>query len=259
MYAADENCELDDEKQWAKANPALGKFRDREDLMAGIRKAKRMPAEEPKVRNLFLNQRVSPTSPLISRAEWMACHGDAAIEDGADVYLALDLSSVNDLTALVMGTIADPCRVVPYFWKPVEWIEEHSKRDFGAGSHRYQEWVRAGQLLTTPGRSIDPESIATFIAELTQRYRVYAMAYDRWRIQDLLREFDRIGLLAFEDESKDINGYQRRGHLDHQTRKQRYPEERDGLRLVPWGQGFRDMGPAINAFEVAVMERKLIH
>src|SRR4051794_22932827 len=32
-----------------------------------------------------------------------------------------------------------------------------------------------------------------------------------------------------------------------------------GLRLVPWGQGFRDMGPAIDAVELAIMEHKLVH
>ena len=31
------------------------------------------------------------------------------------------------------------------------------------------------------------------------------------------------------------------------------------MRLVPWGQGFRDMGPAIDALELAMIERKLIH
>ena len=46
-----------------------------------------------------------------------------------------------------------------------------SSRDFGSGSHRYQEWAEAGHLRISPGRTIDPEAIALFIAELTQRYR----------------------------------------------------------------------------------------
>jgi phage terminase large subunit-like protein len=237
LYAADEDCDLDDESQWEKANPALGKFRDREDLATAIRKAQRMPAEEPKVRNLFLNQRVAPVASLISRAEWMACSSsDAALRDGEEVYLALDLSSVVDLTALLVGSVSDPCRIAPYFWKPREHLNEHSNRDFGASSRRYQEWAEAGHLLISPGRTIDPEAIALFIAELTQRYRLKGLAYDRWRINDLLREFDRIGLQAYQDGDKG-----------------------DGLRLVPWGQGFKDMGPAIDAVELAIIERKLQH
>ena len=128
-----------------------------------------MPAEEPKVRNLFLNQRVAPIAALISRQEWMACHGDVVIEPGEEVYLALDLSSVVDLTALMVGSASDPCRVLPYFWKPREHLTEHANRDFGSGSHRYREWAEHGHLKISPGKSIDPEAIVMFIAELQQK------------------------------------------------------------------------------------------
>ena len=239
LYASDEGCDLGDEKQWHKANPALGKWRDYEDLATSIRKAQRMPAEEPKVRNLLLNQRVAPVSPLISRVEWMACKNEVVMHDGEEVYLALDLSSVADLTALVVGTVDDPCRVWPYFWKPSDHIVEHSNRDFGSGSYRYREWAEAGHLLLSPGKTIDPEVIAIFIAELTQRFKVRGLAYDRWGMQALLKEFDRVGLQAYEDKGDN-------------TRE-------NGLRLVPWGQGYRDMAPAVNALEFAVIERKLSH
>jgi phage terminase large subunit-like protein len=250
LYAADEDCDLDDETQWVKANPALDHFRDREDLVSAIRKAKRLPAEEPKTRNLFLNQRVSPVSTLISRAVWAECAGNAALVDGEEVYAALDLSSVDDLTALVVGSATDPCRVQGFFWKPIEWLDEHSHRDFGSGSHRYREWVTSGHLLTTPGKAIDHEVIAKFIAQLTQRYRVLGLAYDRWRMQNLLREFDRVGFQAHEDISRPDGGAN--------VTPIRQPRG-DGLRLVPWGQGFRDMGPAVDALMKALDEKKLQH
>ena len=66
---------------------------------------------------------------------------------------------------------------------------------------------------------------------------IKGLAYDRWRINDLRREFDRIGLVTCTDDDKHTSG----------------------LRLVAWGQGFRDMAPAIDALELAVMERTLIH
>ena len=144
-------------------------------------------------------------------------------------------SSISPRCWSARSTIPAACE--PYFWKPRDHLTEHSNRDFGSGSHRYREWADAGHLKVSPGKSIDPEAIALFIAELTQRYKVKGLAYDRWRINDLLREFDRIGLQAYEDGEK--GG--------------------DGLRLVPWGQGFKDMGPAIDALELAVIERQLIH
>jgi phage terminase large subunit-like protein len=238
LYEVPEDREdIYDPKCWRMANPALGDFRSLEDLAAIASKAQRMPAEEPKFRNLYLNQRVAPVSSLISRAEWVACAGDAAIGDGEEVYLGLDLSSVNDLTALVMVSAKDGTRVQPFLWKPAELLHEHSKRDFGAGNLRYVEWQEKGHLLSTPGRSIDKETIAKFIAELWGRYRILGMAYDRWRIDDLIKEFDRIDFAAHKDGEK---GGQ-------------------GLRLIPWGQGFRDMTPAIDALETAIIERKLTH
>ena len=223
-------------KVWKKANPALGDFRSLDDLKAIAGKAQRMPAEEPKFRNLYLNQRVSPVASLISRPEWMACTGAASFQDGESVYLGLDLSALHDLTALVMVSAGDKSRVRAFLWKPAEWLADHSRRDFGAGNARYAEWAKAGHLLTTSGRTIDKEAVARMIAGLTGRYRVLGMAYDRWRIEDLRKEFDRIGLETHVDEDRG-----------------------DGLRLVPWGQGYRDMSPAVDAFEMAVMERKLEH
>lgn len=242
LYAAQEDCELGDEAQWYQANPALGDFRDLEDLSGAVRKAIRMPAEEPKVRNLLLNQRVAPVAALISKAEWMACKGEVEFTDGEEVYLALDMSNVVDLTALVMGSVKEPTRIKAYFWKPEDLLNEHSSRDFGSGNLRYSEWRKAGHLLVSPGRSIDPRVVVAQIAALVQRYRVRGMAYDRWRIDDIMREADRIGLATFKDNA-DGSG-RRRG---------------SGLRLLSWGQGFRDMAPAIDALEVAVLERKLVH
>ena len=238
LYEVPEEVEnIFDPKVWKLANPALGDFRSLPDLKALADKAKRMPAEEPKFRNLYLNQRVAPVASLISRAEWMACVGDAAIEDGEEVYLGLDLSSINDLTALVMVSASDPSRVQPFLWKPADLLDEHSDRDFGSGNRRYREWFDKGFLLTTPGKAIDKEVIARFIAGLWSRFTILGMAYDRWRIDDLIKEFSRIDFAAHKDGDK----------------------HGQGLRLVPWGQGFRDMTPAIDAFELAVIEGKLKH
>jgi phage terminase large subunit-like protein len=248
LHAADEDCDLEDEAQWRKANPALGVFRDLEDLRTSVFKAKRLPAEEPKVRNLLLNQRVSPVSTLIARADWMACAGEVSFKDGEEIYLALDLSAKTDLTALVMGSASDPCRIVPFFWKPADSLHLHSNRDFGTNSGRYRIWADEGHLLLSPGQSINPEMIATKIAELHSRYNVLGLAYDRWRMDTLLREFDRIGLASYRESTK-----------ESELPRFATGRSRDGIRIVEWGQGFRDMAPAVEAFEAAIKDRKLVH
>jgi phage terminase large subunit-like protein len=232
LYAAPEDCELDDEDAWYAANPALGDFRSFDELAVAAAKAKRLPAEEPKVRNLYLNQRVSPSSTVIARSDWMACKGPAALIDGEKIYLALDLSAKVDLCALVAVSVGDKSRTAVWFWKPGDYLEDHERRD----RVPYREWARTGLLLAPGGRSIHPQAVALKIAELSSRYEVVGLAYDRWGMPNLLREFDAVGLEAHPD-----------------------GEDGDGLRLVPWGQGFKDMSPAIDALETAVLHGDLIH
>jgi len=240
LYAVPDDCEdIFDPKIWKLANPALDDFRDLGDFEALAQKAQRMPSEEPKFRNLYLNQRVSPVASLIARAEWMACVGKAEFTMGEEVYLALDLSSVWDLSSLTMASAGDRTRIRPYFWKPEALLKEQSDRDFGSGNARYLEWKKTGMLETCPGRTIDQGAIATRIAELARDFKVIGLAYDRWRIKDLIREFDRIQFQCWIDEGGEKVG--------------------DGLRLIPWGQGYRDMAPAIDAFEHEILERTLEH
>jgi phage terminase large subunit-like protein len=137
-----------------------------------------------------------------------------------------------------MGSADDKTRLRPFIWKPQDLLREHSNRDFGAGNNRYGDWNKDGHLLTSPGRAIDPLVIATKIGELCQRYKVQGLAYDRWRIADLIRELDRIGLQCYEEDGKNKGS---------------------GLKLIPWGQGYKDMAPAIDALELAVINRMLEH
>ena len=52
VYAAPEDCALDDRKAWAAANPALGVFRSLEDIEKQCKKAMALPAFENEFRNL---------------------------------------------------------------------------------------------------------------------------------------------------------------------------------------------------------------
>lgn len=232
LYAADEDCDLLDEAGWKAANPALGDFRSYDELAVLARKAKRMPAEEPKFRNLYLNQRVAPHSTLIARADWMGRQGKAPLIHGEAIYLALDLSAKTDLTALLAVSVEDGSRVQAWFWKPEDLLEDHERRD----RVPYRQWVADEWIEAVPGRAIHPRAVANKIAELFDQYDVKGLAYDRWQIDHLLREFDGVGLQAHKD-----------------------GDDGDGLRLVPWGQGFKDMSPAIDALETAILHDELTH
>jgi phage terminase large subunit-like protein len=237
LYAVPDDAKeaLDDEKLWKLANPALGDFRSLTEMRTAAKRAKRMPSFEPAFRNLYLNQRVDAHAPLIARASWEGCIGDSTIQPMEKVYLGLDLSSTTDLTALVMVSDGEQHRVQPWFWKPADMIYEHEKRD----RVPYKVWADTGHLELCPGKSIDYGWVAKRIAEICAQYEVMGMAFDRWRIDRLLKEMKDIGLDVYEDGKE---------------------EPRSGaIRLVPWGQGWKDMGPAIDALESVILDKKLVH
>jgi len=227
---------LSDETLWKLANPALGDFRSLDEIRSAATRARRMPSFEPAFRNLYLNQRIDSKSPLISRAEWEKLSKKARIEEGERVYMGLDLSAKSDLTALVMLTYRTepPDAVQAFFWKPEETLQDHENRDHVP----YTKWKYEGVIETTPGRSINYDWVAERLGALATKYDIAGIAFDRWRVDDLLASLQRIGVEAWV-EGKD--------------------EHRNGIRLVPWGQGFKDMAPAIDTLENAVLNGTLHH
>lgn len=223
LYAADKDAELMDEKAWKAANPALGTFRSYDDMAEHAKQAVRMPSAENTFRNLFLNQRVSTVSPFISKDVWLSCSAPSADFDNAEVYAGLDLSARTDLTSLVViGRINGIWNVRSYFWTPEQGIFDRSKRD----RQPYDVWLREGFLQTTPGATVDYEYIATDLAGIFSGLNVKAIAYDRWRIDLLRKELDKIGV---------------------------------ELPLIEFGQGYKDMSGAIDALESELLNGRVAH
>ncbi|WP_202844789.1 terminase large subunit [Luteimonas saliphila] len=222
LYAAPEGCDLLDESAWRASNPALGLFRSEDDLREQMVQAQRMPSVENGHRNLLLNQRVTTVSPFISRDVWDSCGAEPCPFDGP-VYGGLDLSMRTDLTALVLvGRVKGVWQVRPYFWTPGDGVIDRSKRDRAP----YDVWVNQGYIRTTPGATVDYEDVAKDIAEICRGLNVVEVAYDRWRVSILQKEFDRIGLR---------------------------------LPLKEWGQGFKDMSPAVDALEAELLNGRVAH
>ena len=222
LYTAPEGCDLLDEEAWKAANPALGIFRSRDDLAEQMKQAQRMPSMENTARNLLLNQRVSTEAPFVSPNVWKACGADPVALDGP-VFAGLDLSARTDLTALVLiGKVKGVWQAVPYFWTPEKGLAERAKRD----RVPYDVWHRQGFLRTTPGATVDYGHIANELADILSDHDLHAVAYDRWRMDILQRELDAIGL---------------------------------SLPLIPFGQGFKDMGPAVDALEAELVNGRIAH
>lgn len=214
-------------KTWKKANPALGDFLSFEAVKVLALQAERMPASEMSFRNTVLNQRVDASAPFLNMALWKANGGnvyDIRNLRGRPCYAGLDLGATKDMTALVL-VFADRdggFDVIPFCWLPGETLSEREDQD----NMPYRVWAQDGDLLTFPGRATDPKAVAMKIAELHGMCNIKSLAFDRWRIEDIKRELDSIGCR---------------------------------VELVPFGQGFKDLSPAVDVMERLVEQGKLRH
>jgi phage terminase large subunit-like protein len=224
LYTAPAGCDILDVKGWRAANPALGKFRSLVDVEEQANRAARMPSSEPSFRNLILNQRVSATSPFISRSAWVACASPVfPVKECEEFYGGLDLSGRTDLTSFVLyGRKDEIWSAYPYFWTPEKGLHDRAKRDRAP----YDLWVQQGYMFTTPGATVDYEWVVAQLAEITEGIPIEAIGYDRWRIDVLKKEMERAGV---------------------------------ELPLKEWGQGFKDMSPALDALEGKILNGQIRH
>jgi phage terminase large subunit-like protein len=232
-------CSLDagddpfnDESCWEKANPSLSHgIPGLKYLREQVTQARGMPSKEALVRRLNFCEWTEADAPWVSADVWLGCQAN----DGRtlpDLYgrsgtAGFDLSSTQDLTSFVMAldpTEDDPVtRLVPFFWLPGDGLHQKADRD----RVPYLAWRDAGYLEALPGRAVDKLAVLHRIATLSALFDLREVACDRWRLEDFQQLADREGLSL--------------------------PP------LVPFGQGFKDMAPAVDQFEIMMLEKELLH
>jgi phage terminase large subunit-like protein len=232
-------CSLDigddpfkDESCWLKANPSLNDgVPGSKYLREQVTQARGMPSKESMVRRLNFCEWTEAESPWISADVWFGCEADppVPIESlyGRTGTAGLDLSSTQDLTALVVAldpTDDDPVtRLIPYFWLPGDGLHDKADKD----RVPYLAWRDAGHLEALPGRAVDKLAVLNRASVLASQFDIREIACDRWRLEDFQQLVEREGVPL--------------------------PP------LVPFGQGFKDMAPAIDELERMLLDRRVAH
>lgn len=228
LYTSDPEDDPWDEATWHKANPALGDFCSLDEMRDLAEEAKALPAQEAAFRNLNLNQRVSAEGHFIGPAVWALNGGepDFSAFDRFPVYVGVDLSATQDLTAIVAIAIDENGirHVRPWFFLPGEGLAERSRRD----RVEYDVWAERGFLTPIPGsKTIDEDFIAKLLAPVLSRLDIRAIAYDRWQFESLRKAFTRAGY--------------------------------EPPFLEDFGQGYKTMTPALKALETVLLEGRARH
>ncbi len=223
-----------DEGCWLKANPSLPSTPGLKYLREQVVEAKGLPSKEAIVRRLNFCEWTDAENPLFSREVWEAVLHDLDITEyeGRPCWMAIDLSGKADLTAMAIAFEADDgLDVFVDYWTPKATLADREKSDRAP----YARWVREGHLIAVPGASIDYAWPATRVGDCLAKYEVAALAFDRYRIEDLERELDELG-------------------IEHRRENDKYGR---GLLMLPHGQGMKDMSPAIDAFEERVLNGRI--
>lgn len=224
---------LEDEGCWAKANPSLEEagIPGAKYLREQVTQAKGMPAKESTVKRLNFCMWVESAAPWISGDVWLGARDDTRHPwqsfYGRRCWGGLDLSSTQDLTSLVLlfePDEADPFwRLRPWFWLPGDGLYRKGEQD----RVPYVAWRDAGWLEALPGKAINKLAVMRRVVEIAEVVDLQKLAYDRWRFEDLK-------MLA----------------------------ENEGCSLPPiepFGQGFKEMGPALDQFETMLLGGQMRH
>lgn len=222
---------FEDEACWPKANPSLqdADLPGYKYIREQVTEAKGMPSKESMVRRLNFCEWTGAESPWLSHEIWKSAYREFDWEDlrGRRAVAGLDLSSTTDLTGLVFLVepieAGEPWKLVPFAWLPEVDLDKKAKKD----SVPYMEWKAEGLLSTTPGRAISKRVILQRLSGLSDFFEIVGVAYDRWRIEDLISLASDEGITL--------------------------------PKMEPFGQGYKDMSPAIESFEEMLLNGMLVH
>lgn len=195
IYEAKKDDDWKSPAVWAKANPNLGISVSLEFFQREAQRAQDVPSYENTFKRLFLNIRTEQEIRWISMEKWDLCQEAIDWEQfaGRECYAGLDLSSVRDLTALVLvfPSNDEPTEyyVWPHFWVPGRYAEVRERDD----RVPYLTWMRAGFLQKAGEESIDQTVVFKRIMELRDKYSLRSVAYDPWNGEAMAQALDREG------------------------------------------------------------------
>lgn len=227
FYAADPN---DDPFSWKtvhKANPSL-KYMPalRKKIEREMRQAKRSADALQTFKALRLNMGTADVhqSVLLEAEEWKRLRTNKPQMHGPVIW-GVDMGGTAAMSA------------ISAYWPETGWLDfmaafpdyltlrERGNRD-GVGND-YVEMAKEGDLITTPGRTVDPDVL---VGEALDRFGApIAVAADRWREGEILDALERAGVppgmwsprgMGYKDGGEDVRRF-RRACADGRVRTRR--------------------------------------
>jgi phage terminase large subunit-like protein len=180
-----------DEKTWLKANPGLDTILPSKYLREQVAEARGMPSKEGIVRRLNFCQWTQIATHAIPMDKWDACKTEIDLEElaGKECYGGLDIGATSDFTAFPLLFPRDDAVISAetgeQLWRrsytllPFFWLPQNPRRRDERTTALIDQWRRLGLVKTTPGEVVDYDVVVADIVELSQRYRILEIGFDR--------------------------------------------------------------------------------
>jgi len=197
IHDLDPDDDWEDEKNWYKANPLLGQGLAIKNIRSEFVKAKNQPSKVKNFKTKHLNMWVNSLETYLEDNIWMHDSNKEKVNDQDIIdngcVLALDLSSVKDLTALSAVSHPDSNGVVhtkTIHFCPQATVAARSKED----AVPYQSFVEQGLLIATPGASVDYAIVEKYAREWYAYFNAEAIELDRWNANSIKHNMINAGL-----------------------------------------------------------------
>ena len=159
VYAAADECAIDDEAAWASANPGLGIIKSVSYMRAEVLRVRGVPSDEPSFRALDLNLEINSAREMIFTPDDLkTCFVDE-VDYRGPAYVGLDIGEAGSGTAAAAYWPTTGALRTWIGFGSVPKLRDRAKRD-GAD---YAAMERRGELRVYPGRVVN---VAAFVADV---------------------------------------------------------------------------------------------
>lgn len=207
IFSPDPEDDIFEPSTWYKANPNMGITIRESDFKEDLDKAVNEGSTAiSSFKTLNLNLWVDAAEAWIEDDVWMRGSGKASLKDfeGQECYGGLDLAMTDDFCALCLSF---PSQKKDFGWRGnVEftdfwwfWIPSDSvQKRLQKGLHAIGDWIADGFIELAEGNYVSHEQIENKIAELSQRFNIKQIAFDRWNIGSLAENAAKQGIRMLE-------------------------------------------------------------
>lgn len=239
IFTLDEEDDWEDPTVWPKANPNYGVSVRPKFLEDEFKKAKKNGREEVEFKTKHLNCWVDSAVTWIPSETWKGlAKPEFTPPEGAVCYAGLDLGYSRDIASFALYFPDYNYLTVKHYCS--EHAAEYASRP---GNINYLDWVNAGYLIATPGKTTDYEYIFNDIVEAATEFDLRFLGYDPYSAQMLKQKLEsELGTTYAAVKKED-------GSIDYDYHN----------KVQAFRQGFISMGPATKLFEQTILNEQLFH